>query len=503
VNLPIAVELVIEDSSGKQTVLGPVQHKANDDGQLIDLAFNFTPQETGQYRLTLRAAEQSGELVTKNNEMTAFLTVRDGGLKVLYLDTRLPYEFGAIKRALGGAEDIQLDMQWIKTNERDRWPKDFSELFRNPQYDVFILGTVPAAAFTAESITALRDAVDAGKGLMLIGGDYSYGPGRWAATPAAELLPLLLDIKEAQDFDAQWRKDRHWEGQLQMLPARAHYITNLAASAQENRALWESLPPLNGANRFDKLTAQAMVLAETPDRKPLLVARNYGTGRVLAFAGDTTWQWAMHGQLDAHRRFWRQSILWLAHKDDEQKDTIWIDLVQRRFNPGGRVEFTTGIKRGDGGSAENITLTAQVVRPDGVRESARLVPEGGKFLGLFKETAKPGNYTIEVKTPGIEEPARTRFVVLDEDLELANPSASPDAFDALSEVTKAFGGKRVAREDLIAILKKIKDSPPELQEQVQERFELGRTLGTAWLFFVMIVGLMSGEWYLRKKWGLV
>ncbi|MCA9271080.1 MAG: hypothetical protein KDA41_21510, partial [Planctomycetales bacterium] len=233
------------------------------------------------------------------------------------------------------------------------------------------------------------------------------------------------------------------------------------------------------------------------------IARSYGDGRVLAFAGDSTHLWVRHGKGEAFDRFWRQSILWLAKRDEDQKDDLWIDLPQRRFTPGGRVEFTTGVKRAGGASTDGLSLTAQVTLPDGTRQPARLAAEGDRFLGLFKETAQAGSYTIEVQAAGIDRTARTRFVVLDEDLELGNPSANPDALDALAEITKEYGGRRVSPEGMLEILREIKNSPPELQEEVQERFELGRTPATAWLFFVLILALLGGDWYLRKRWGLV
>jgi len=513
-NTPIAAQLIIEDAAGKQTVLGPVEKMISEEGGAVPLEFTFTPQQTGQYRLTLRAAEQAGELVTKNNQMTAFLTVRDGGLKVLYLEGELRHEYTFLRRAIGRAEDIQLEDVWIDHSRRDRWPLDFTERFRDPKYDVVVLGSVAAEALTPASIEALAEAVEirtpqrnVGKGLLLLGGRYSYGPGRWAETAVGDLLPVILDRREVQDFDAPLREDRHWMKRLKMLPAQRHYVTSLAGSRDENDALWQSLEPLKGANRFDRLHPQAMVLAESEADVPLLLGRSYGDGRVLAFAGDSTYQWAMHGNVDAHRRLWRQCILWLAGKDEEEKDTIWIELDQRRFNPGGRVEFTTGIRRGgssDGGQSANLGLQAEIILPDGARKPARLSPEGDRFLGLYKETDRPGTYTIEVTTEG-DDPlsARTRFVVLDEDLELGNPSANPDALAAMAEVTQQFGGGRVSSEEMLKLLREIKNSPPELQEEVQQRFELGRTAGTAWLFFFAIVGLLTGEWYLRKKWGLV
>ncbi|MCH7793340.1 MAG: hypothetical protein IID31_13800, partial [Planctomycetes bacterium] len=105
-------------------------------------------------------------------------------------------------------------------------------------------------------------------------------------------------------------------------------------SQATNREIWQSLPPLEGANRFDKLAPLAQVLAETPDGAPLLVAIDGGQLRTLAFAGDTTYLWRMHGKADEHTQFWRQVALWLARKEEATEGRVWVRLDRRRFAAG-------------------------------------------------------------------------------------------------------------------------------------------------------------------------
>ena len=83
------------------------------------------------------------------------------------------------------------------------------------------------------------------------------------------------------------------------------------------------------------------VLAEADDvqQHPLLVAGQWGDGRVLAFAGDSTWRWQMQGFGDAHRRFWRQCVLWLAKKDLQTDGRVWIRLAGRRHAQGISIDF--------------------------------------------------------------------------------------------------------------------------------------------------------------------
>ena len=106
-----------------------------------------------------------------------------------------------------------------------------------------------------------------------------------------------------------------------------------------------SCRPWTGPTSFCGWPAAPKSLADAGENQPLLVAQNYGAGRVLAFAGDTTWHWWMHGFEAAHKRFWRQIILWLARKDQTQEGNVWVRLDKRRFAPGERVDFTAGASR--------------------------------------------------------------------------------------------------------------------------------------------------------------
>jgi uncharacterized membrane protein len=512
VNKDIPVELVVEDHAGKSHVIGPMQLQAREDGQQVDVEFSYVPQEAGQYRLTLRAAEQPGELVTKNNQLSAFLTVLEGGLKVLYLEGELRLEQKFLRRSIDASQDIELDFQWIDSRLRkNNWPVDLTETFKDPQYDVFIIGDLDATALYEkdkheQTMQALVEAVDKGKGLIVLGGYHSFGPGGYRNTPLADVLPIVMGQFERADIDkpiVAASRGLHLEGSVQMLPASPDYLTRLAAG-DDNLATWRTLPPLTGANKFTELKPRARVLAQTPDGTPLLVAGEYGGGRVLAFAGDSTWRWWMQGHDDQHKRFWRQVILWLARRDDLTQDNVWLRLPQRRFNLGGKVPFTAGAKTAAGDVIRGATFDATITLPDGKRQPQRLSLDGDTMTGTFDETAQPGTYTIEVTASSAGKllgTAQAKFMVFDHDVELSNPAADPDQLARLADLTKEAGGKLIAPEQLAALLSQIK--PPEMEIEVQTRWQLADNNRDAWLFFLCVVVLLTGEWVLRKKWGLV
>jgi hypothetical protein len=107
---------------------------------------------------------------------------------------------------------------------------------------------------------------------------------------------------------------------------------------------------------------------------------------------------------------------------------------------------------------------------------------------------------VKAKDDGVElGKAEARFLVPMQDVELDRPAAEPTLMAQLAEMTKPAGGAALAAEELPDLLKRLAAKPPELKEEVIAKV----TYWDTWPFFLIFVGLLGGEWYLRKRWGLV
>lgn len=508
-NQEIPVELILENAEGQRRTISAARLTAREDGQLLPVELAFIPDQPGQFKLTLRAADQPGELVTRNNELSAFVTVLEGGLRTLYLYGGLLGEQRLLRRAIDLSPDIQLDDVFLDPKNRNQWPVDLDEYLRMPTFDVLLLEDVDAAALSEANQREMAQAVERGRGLMMIGGFSSFGAGGYYGQPIADVLPIAMDRLERQDFgfDKPVIRDLHLWGELTMVPNRPHPVTRLAPDDQ-NVELWKSLPKLVGANRFrDRdIKPRAQVLAETPDGKPLLVAGEYGQGRVLAFAGNNTFRWWQRGRQSEYRRFWRQAILWLAKRDETQRNDVWIQLAQRRFPVSARVGFTAGAKSATGDVLAGANFTAELVAPDGTRKPIPLSLTPDQVSGAVEETGKAGDYLIAVTVHVNGQSAgqaQANFQVLDRDLELSNPAADYDLMARLALQTKDVGGRPVSPEELPQLLREIKERQSESQVEVQTKWQLGDTAADSWLYLLVFASILTGEWVLRKRWGLV
>jgi uncharacterized membrane protein len=407
-------------------------------------------------------------------------------------------------RSLTVSPDVHIDRVNLNLRAPDSRPKDFADRFKPGKYEVYILGDVDSSAFRGDELKQLAEAVQKGAGLLMLGGFHAFGAGGYAETPLKDVAPIEMNRLERQPVDGPVSKDLHIPGPISMRPTQIganHFSMALDRDPQQSAKLWAQLPPMEGANKFseESLKPGALMLAATERNQPLLVVQLSGAGRIMAMAADSTWHWWMRGFDAAHKRFWRQTILWLAQKDESTESNVWIKLPQRRFTPTQRVEFTAGAQGPNGEPAPNAVLKAEVVLPDGSTLPVPLVRTEQQTAGSLRETVQPGDYTLRVTASldGKELGAtRARFLVVKQDLELDNAMADATMLENLAAMT---GGRAVVPEELPALLGKIAQDSQELEVASEARL----TLWDTWPFFLTLVGLLLLEWYLRKRWGLV
>jgi len=501
----VVVELLYETSPGQMEVVDSTTISTSQSGSQLPVKFTYVPQSQGgfaEHKLTLRAVQKPGELVTTNNQLSTIVTVLQGGLNVLYIEGAFRAEQKWLRWALDASPDIQVDHLRLDAQKPDTRPADLAARFEPGKYDVTMFGDVDSSAFRESELEQLARTIQGGAGFIMNGGFHSFGPGGYGRTPLAAVLPIVIDRTERQRFSEPIVPDLHLPGKRQMRPTvplgRDHPVMQLAPGPA-NLDAWQRLPELEGANRFRGVKPLAAVLAETLQGEPLLVQGQFGEGRVLAFAGDSTWLWWTQGHEAAHKRFWRQAILWLAKVDAPSDGTVWVRLEPRRFAPGSRVQFTAGFEPAAGEAPADVQFTARLKRPDGTIEPIRMARQGDEFAGSILDTRQSGDYVIEVQAAAAAQPlgeGRARFLVYEQDLELDNPAADPALLATLAGMT---GGEKLLPEQLPGLLRQIQEDAGELDVETQRK----ETLWDRWPFFILFVSLLGTEWFLRKRWGLV
>ncbi len=163
---------------------------------------------------TLRATfvpdDPAADFSSKNNEATAFAQIRGKGRVLL----------------IGDVDSATILMPFADTLRKNELEVDLiqlDQLFTSPamlmQYDCIVLVNVPRSniadsgteyGFSDEQIRMLvKNTEELGCGLMMIGGDVSFGAGGWNDTEIEKAMPVNFQIKNDKVLATGCAGDHH------------------------------------------------------------------------------------------------------------------------------------------------------------------------------------------------------------------------------------------------------------------------------------------------------
>jgi len=187
---------------------------------LIDSNHDDEQGKVEIYRGDIKVADQAVKLKKGENRVVLKQTIELGGLTPLtarlkgYKDTLLDNnsDFGLV--AVAGKPRVLLvdsdpdqakHLTWaleeqnmqVDTRPPRGAPDSLAEL---QNYDLFVLSNVPATALTMRQMEVARTYVqDLGGGLLMLGGDQSFGLGGYYKTTIEEILPVRSDFEKEKE----------------------------------------------------------------------------------------------------------------------------------------------------------------------------------------------------------------------------------------------------------------------------------------------------------------
>ncbi len=238
-------------------------------------------------------------------------------------------------------------------------------------------------------------------------------------------------------------------------------------------------------------------------RDPVMIALDDagGKGRSLEFGGET-WPWA-RTEKDAHARFWRQVILWLARRENKGEDQIKLKLDARRVAVGQKLDLTASARDGkndpilDAQFEATFTPIDAEAKATAKAEAGPRVPAGRRGQGADLRQRRAGRVRGcrqgEARRQGVRRgdgpvhglPGRPRAGEPRRRPGLAPPDRRDD------------GGQSLPSEELAKHLKAL---GPEAAEYVQQ---IDKRLWDNWPFFLIFTAVLTAEWALRKSKGWV
>jgi uncharacterized membrane protein len=368
-------------------------------------------------------------------------------------------------------------------------------------FDLVIFQNFNYAPYGVEPFLAgIRDYVDQGGALAMIGGDLSFASGRYGETPLQDILPVELSRGEGSYTTDAFKPRLTVEG-------RVHPITSLLLDARENELRWGKLPALEGINQVVKLRPGAVPLLVHPSLRidggkpaPVVAVGEPGKGRVMALLTDTAWHWGFlaAGEGDdgrAFQHFWENAIRWLVH--DPALTLLRVDFDRAEYRRHQSPSVRVRAMHPDYTPAVGVAVAVAVAPAEADEHAAPLrtfdvATDGEGEAHVDVGTLPPGAYrlTARAQLDGRAVNEAKTFVVRAEGKELEDVVFRDDVLKEIADV----GGGSYRRASLAGVT--IRD-PREVRVGRHRQIEVWSNP----VLLLLALGLLGAEWVIRRRAG--
>ncbi|MCH9007677.1 VWA domain-containing protein [candidate division KSB1 bacterium] len=473
----------------------------------------FSPQQKGFVRYTLNVLADSKEAIQANNSKSFIIDNRNRKARILYIEGYPRAELKFLRRAVDQDPSVDL-VSLLRTgpdkfyrqgirNQRELqegYPVARQDLF---EYDAIIFGSVEREFFTDSQLEATADFVSQrGGGFMMLGGSLAFAQGGYSGSVIEKVLPVELPYQNgaARSVAATFR-DKY-----KLLLTHDGYrspVLQLAADDAENRAIWDSLPDLEGYNPLGRAKPGATILAVHPLSEPsnpkiIIAQQRFGRGRSMVLATSSTWHWQMglpHEDL-SHERFWRQVLRWLALSSPRP---IEAGTDRKTYIPNEQVTLKVDVRDSSFTTIDDASIKARIRKPSGatVEVPFRWSSNGKVEYHAAYHPDEEGMYLVEVNAYSADGKflgkSETAFFVEESRAEFSNAHLQSSFLKRIAEIG---GGKYYYQGEA----KRLPDEISVMQGSFSKLVEYD--LWDMPVFFLLVIMLVCIEWYLRRSKGL-
>lgn len=499
--LPIQVGLLSEGFGGERVTVslfesGTLLTRASVDLPAgtaeIPVELLHTPETEGLHRYTIAVSRLEEEVTYRNNTESFAVRVLENKKRILLLAASPEPDVAAIQQLLALDDDIEVSAFVQKTR---------STFYNTPfpdsldTFDAVILAGYPGRFADPAMTTRIAQHINDGlPALFVLSRQTNLGQLRTAFTEALPIQPRVLRTNFVESTF------------MPTAEGLQHPILQIGDVPDDP---WFTLPPLIFNDSRWQAAPDARVLAThrvrgIPLDDPMLVIRNRNRHRTAALLGAGTWRWKnLPDDLQAVAPFWTEmfsnTVQWLTTKEDDRP--VRVAPLEDLFSGGEPVLFDGQVYDESLNPVDDASIEIVVTQSDSIRYPYSMEPAGNGQYTLNIGALPEGTYRYRAS-------AQQNGVVLGTDagtfavgsLTLEFKETRADG-QLMRQIAQRSGGQTFAPGQSGEVTQHLQSSERFVPVVFEERVET--ELWQRYIFFLVILLLLTIEWLVRKRSGMV
>ncbi len=455
-----------------------------------EVLLSVTPKKGGVHFYQVSVPLVKGEASTLNNTTRFAVNAVSEKVRVLYLEGDFTWDFTFLKREL--ESDPRLEAAFaLVSGWKSGLPGVEKVVSPTPgelaRSSVVVVGDGAAKYLSSAVWRALEGFVAGGGGLLLA------GPDGLSETPA-----FVRDMLPAQLSRPEKTRHRGFVNATITVEGLSHSVCEVEKDPLMNQQSWREVSPLMGTQALGRPRPGATVLLEgtlddDDERFPVVVAGEYGRGRVLLVGAEGFWRWGFTlpgagGSKRLLASFASNAVSWLS--ESSARSRVDVSPSKWVFESGDNVTFTAR------GIEDPAQLSLDIKDKTGRKAPSPVRRTGGAGVPeLELGVLEPGTYTYSGSYNGQGEAQSFRGSFVVDTTGAEDRNLFPDV-RLLSYISQASGGKSFDPGQVDELVSEIRTFRQKVVVERQLR------LWNHPVLFVLFTFFLTLEWWLRRRSGL-
>ena len=498
-SVPVRVRLHQQGYSGKRVLIRLWQGKHQLQAKQVELGrsgfeqlveLSFPARKAGEFQYRVEVVPFKDEISARNNSRYFVVRILKSRIRVLLFSGQPTFDQRMLQFVLHEIPQVKLTVRTEKKNGTF-YEGELQNAVIDSQ-DVYLFLGYPTARSTGAVLQSVYRNITTGKKPLFLLLTLRTALSR--LQPIQEFLPIRLT----------GRIDAAGEVSVQLTPGgRLHAVTALDEDPTRVAAYWSDLPPVTALGEYLKPQPGSQLLlqgsfSDGSGKLPVLLANYSRQVKSLVLMVTDIAGWHLQLQDDNTRDvffqlFLEHAVKWLVNREDVQK--VQIKPLQTVYRTGETVVLEGEVFDDFYQPLNDAEVTIRLTGENFQRKDVIPFREGVYHYEL--SGLAPGTYQFVIVARRGEQQIGKRtgkLVVEPLELEMQNPRANPGL---MRQIARRSGGRFLSAAHFTEEIQQLKFSRRIRLRTVEY------VLWTQLHWLVIIILLLSVEWFLRKRWGLL